>query len=152
MKNKKSTYQMWFLPIIFICVFIFYVWMVIYSYHEISSFSPILIVLVIVLTCITTYALVFSIVFGLAKIEFCETTIRKSFLNKYFVQEFLWAEVVEVKKIYVTGASNAWICISKIHLKDLEYNQIIRNKNVIRVTNNIKNTEMINLYYHGEIT
>lgn len=151
MKKKNSIYQMWFLPIIVIIVEVIYVWMIIYSFSDFSSFPVYLILLVVILTILSVYSLIYSIIFGFTKIAFNEKSIKKSFLNKWFIREFLWDEIVEVRKVYNIGASNAWICFSRTSIGNMKYNKILKNKNVIIVIDNKKNRETIKRFYFGDI-
>jgi len=151
MNKKKSLYQMWILPTIIILVEIFYVWMIIYSFNDFSSFPVYLMILVIILTFLAIYSLFYSIIFGFTKITFSEKIIRKSFLNKWFLREFLWDEIVEVKRVYVTGTSFAWICFSRTPLDIMNYNQILKSKEVIRIIDTKRNRDIVSEFYDFDI-
>jgi len=126
--------------------------MIIYSFSDFLSFPVYLIIIVVILTILSVYTLIYSIIFGFTIIAFNEKSIKKSFLSKWFIREFLWNEIVEVRKVHNIGASIAWICLSKTSIGNMRYNKIIKNKNVIIVIDSKKNREIIKQFYFGDIS
>jgi len=151
-KNYVEIYQfIWILPITLIIMSID-IWVILYSLDTIRLFSvEIQILIALFAIFMPIYLLIYSVFFGMSKITFNKKCMRKSLFNKFFVREFLWSEIVEVKRVYKTGASFAWICFSRTPLDIMNYNQILKSKEVIRIIDKKRNRDVISEFCDFEI-